>query len=154
MKTRILCLLLAMLLTLSLFTGCGAKEAPAAEEPAPAAEAPAAEEPAAEEPAPAEPGKEAEEPEVSAAEPASEEEGSSEVYAVPSDEVSAPSLRDEALNFVDAPVADLIAAIGEPDSSSYASSCDGPGEDGELYYADFTVYTYREDGEETVVDVW
>lgn len=153
MKTRILCLLLAMLLTLSLFTGCGAKEAPAAEEPAPAAEAPAAEAPAAEEPAPAEPEKEAEEPEVSAAEEPEEAE-SSEVYAVPSDEVSAPSLRDEALNFVDAPVADLIAAIGEPDSSSYASSCDGPGEDGELYYADFTVYTYREDGEETVVDVW
>lgn len=151
MKTRIFCLLLAMLLTLSLFTGCGAKEAPAAEEPAPAAEAPAAEAPAAEEPAPAEPEKEAEEPEVSAAE---EPEESSEVYAVPSDEVSAPSLRDEALNFVDAPVADLIAAIGEPDSSSYASSCDGPGEDGELYYADFTVYTYRENGEETVVDVW
>ena len=28
----------------------------------------------------------------------------------------------------------LTAAIGEPETSSYASSCLGPGEDGELYY--------------------
>ena len=44
----------------------------------------------------------------------------------------------------------LTAAIGEPDDSSYASSCLGPGEDGELYYDGFTVYTYRENGVETI----
>ncbi len=48
----------------------------------------------------------------------------------------------------------LTAAIGEPDDSSYASSCLGPGEDGELYYDGFTVYTYRDpDGTENVYDV-
>lgn len=44
----------------------------------------------------------------------------------------------------------LTAAIGEPETSSYASSCLGPGEDGELYYDGFTVYTYRENGVETI----
>ena len=48
----------------------------------------------------------------------------------------------------------LTAAIGEPETSSYASSCLGPGEDGELYYDGFTVYTYRDpDGTENVYDV-
>ena len=48
----------------------------------------------------------------------------------------------------------LTAAIGEPESSSYASSCLGPGEDGELYYDGFTVYTYRDpDGTENIYDV-
>lgn len=45
---------------------------------------------------------------------------------------------------------DLYALIGEPDSSDYAPSCLGPGEDGNLYYDGFTVYTYLEDGVETV----
>ena len=51
-------------------------------------------------------------------------------------------------------ISSLTAAIGEPDDSSYASSCLGPGEDGELYYDGFTVYTYRDpDGTENVYDV-
>lgn len=51
-------------------------------------------------------------------------------------------------------VSSLIAAIGEPENSSYASSCLGPGEDGELYYDGFTVYTYRDpDGTENIYDV-
>ena len=47
-------------------------------------------------------------------------------------------------------VDDLFALIGQPDSTDYAPSCLGPGEDGMLYYEDFIVYTYREDGKETV----
>ena len=48
----------------------------------------------------------------------------------------------------------LTDAIGEPKSESYASSCLGDGEDGELSYDGFTVYTYRApDGTETVYDV-
>lgn len=48
----------------------------------------------------------------------------------------------------------LTDAIGEPSSESYASSCLGDGEDGELSYDGFTVYTYRApDGAETVYDV-
>lgn len=63
-------------------------------------------------------------------------------------------LRSIALNYIGQSVSSLYAAIGYPNSSSYASSCVGPGEDGELYYNGFTVYTYRENDVETVVDVW
>lgn len=55
-----------------------------------------------------------------------------------------------AQEYVDRDVSELIAVIGEPMDSSYASSCVGPGEDGELYYEGFTVYTYREGDSETV----
>lgn len=51
---------------------------------------------------------------------------------------------------IDKPVADLYALIGEPNSSDYAPSCMGDGEDGNLYYDGFTVYTYREGDEESV----
>ncbi len=48
----------------------------------------------------------------------------------------------------------LYEAIGEPIESSYASSCLGDGEDGQLEYEGFTVYTYRDpDGGEAVQDV-
>ena len=48
----------------------------------------------------------------------------------------------------------LTDAIGAPQSSSYASSCLGDGEDGEWQYDGFTVYTYRDvDGSESVYDV-
>lgn len=59
-----------------------------------------------------------------------------------------------ALSMIGQPLDELIAAIGEPDDSSYASSCIGDGDDGELYYGSFTVCTYREGGEEKVVDVY
>ena len=60
---------------------------------------------------------------------------------------TAQSMRGEPLDA-------LISAIGEPERSSYASSCIGDGEDGELYYDGFTVYTYRDtDGTESVQDV-
>ena len=45
---------------------------------------------------------------------------------------------------------ETMAAIGEPVSSDYAPSCLGEGEDGNLYYDGFTVYTYRDDTGETV----
>ena len=47
----------------------------------------------------------------------------------------------------------LIEAIGEPESSSYAGSCLGPGEDGELHYDGFTVYTYKEGDSEIIQNV-
>ena len=43
--------------------------------------------------------------------------------------------------------------IGEPESVSYASSCLGSGEDGELVYNGFTVYTYKEGDSEVVQNV-
>ena len=53
---------------------------------------------------------------------------------------------------IDAPVADLFALIGQPESSEYAPSCMNPGvgEDGMLYYDGFVVYTYKEGDTETV----
>ena len=50
-------------------------------------------------------------------------------------------------------VSKLYEAIGEPNDSSYAGSCLGPGEDGELHYDGFTVYTYKEDDSEIIQNV-
>ena len=51
---------------------------------------------------------------------------------------------------IDKPVAELYKLIGQPDRFDYAPSCMGPGEDGNLYYEGFIVYTYRENGKESV----
>jgi len=64
--------------------------------------------------------------------------------------VQGKDIKATAESFIGASVEELIAAIGEPQSSDYAPSCLGPGEDGNLYYDGFVVYTYREDGTETV----
>ena len=75
-----------------------------------------------------------------------EEPAATEPAAEPED-----SLLETAKTFEGADVNELIAAIGEPESSDYAPSCLGEGEDGNLYYDGFTVYTYRDvDGSETV----
>ena len=47
----------------------------------------------------------------------------------------------------------LQGALGSPSSTDYSPSCLGDGEDGEWKYNGFTVYTYRENGSETVTDV-
>lgn len=61
------------------------------------------------------------------------------------------SLLEIAKGYEGANVDELIAAIGAPNSSDYAPSCLGEGEDGNLYYDGFTVYTYRDtSGAETV----
>lgn len=67
----------------------------------------------------------------------------------------ANSLKAQAQSCIGKTVEELIALIGEPQSSDYAPSCLNPGvgEDGNLYYEGFTVYTYKEDGVEEVVDV-
>ena len=51
------------------------------------------------------------------------------------------------------PVSELYEAIGEPLSEDAAPSCMGPGDDVNPYYDGFTVYTYKEGKEQTVVDV-
>lgn len=58
-----------------------------------------------------------------------------------------------AKSYIDKPLSELIAVIGEPESSDYAPSCLGDGEDGLLVYDGFVVYTYREGDTETVYDV-
>ena len=49
-------------------------------------------------------------------------------------------------------VANLYAIAGQPQDSHYEYSCSGPGDDGILYYQNFIVFTYVEDGVETIVD--
>lgn len=61
--------------------------------------------------------------------------------------------RETASAYIGRSVSSLIAAIGSPNGSDYAPSCLGDGEDGELFYDGFTVYTYRVNGTETVQDV-
>ena len=62
--------------------------------------------------------------------------------------------RDLAMTMIGEPLEDLIDMIGEPISSDYAPSCLGPGEDGELVYEDFIVYTYREGDMERVEEIY
>lgn len=58
-----------------------------------------------------------------------------------------------ALTFVDKPVEELYALIGQPNSSDYAPSCLGSegSEDGNLYYDGFIVYTLKDGDTETVI---
>lgn len=61
----------------------------------------------------------------------------------------------DAAAFVGSSISSLYAAIGyPPNGSSYASSCLGDGEDGELYYDGFIVYTYRLGDVETIQAVF
>lgn len=57
------------------------------------------------------------------------------------------------MSYIGRSASSLIAAIGQPLARDYAPSCLGSGEDGELIYNGFTVYTYREGNTETVTDV-
>lgn len=66
---------------------------------------------------------------------------------------AAVSDKELAESCIDKDVSELYALIGEPASSEYVSSCLGDGEDGNLYYDGFTVYTYRDAEGETVTFV-
>lgn len=56
----------------------------------------------------------------------------------------------QAKAYVGQAASSLKSALGAPSSSSYSPSCMGEGEDGIWTYDGFTVYTYRENGTETV----
>ena len=143
-----LCLICALLLI-----GCGSS-APAAT-PAPTGTAAPAESAApAKTEAPA-----AETPESDAEpEPSTEPEAKLPDAGLVHDTEVTPSpsetLFELAKSYVDKPLSELQAEIGEPVSSSYVSSCLIPGgEDGELHYDGFTVYTVKSGDSETVQDV-
>lgn len=69
----------------------------------------------------------------------------------PTEGLAAATLEDvQAL--VGQDVANLYAIAGQPQDSHYEYSCSGPGDDGILYYQNFIVFTYVEDGVETIVD--
>lgn len=123
---KLTCLLLALTLLLGL-AACGEEPAEVTEEPAAGSVEPVEE----------------------SAPPAEESVAPAEESEAPAEEE--PSPLEAAKEFEGAPLEDLIVAIGEPLSSDYAPSCLGEGEDGNLYYDGFTVYTYRDvDGSETV----
>lgn len=123
---KLTCLLLALTLLLGL-AACGEEPAEVTEEPAAGSVEPVEE----------------------SAPPAEESVAPAEESEAPAEEE--PSPLEAAKAFEGAPLEDLIAAVGEPLSSDYAPSCLGEGEDGNLYYDGFTVYTYRDvDGSETV----
>ena len=72
---------------------------------------------------------------------------------IKTNEVSQASY-ETAVAHIGKPLSELQEKIGLPESENYASSCLGDGEDGELHYSGFTVYTYRDtDGTENVYDV-
>ena len=71
----------------------------------------------------------------------------------PGEDPEIAARRELAREYLDRDAAELIEALGEPLERNYAPSCLGGGEDGELVYEGFTVYTYREGDRETVTDV-
>ena len=73
----------------------------------------------------------------------------------PADAAEPETNEDKALaeSMIGEEVSKLIEAIGEPKSADYAGSCLGPGEDGELHYDGFTVYTYKEGDSEIIQNV-
>lgn len=56
-------------------------------------------------------------------------------------------------SFIGSSLGALQGYYGSPYSAEYGPSCIGAGEDGVLFYDGFTVYTYRENGVETIQDV-
>jgi len=58
-----------------------------------------------------------------------------------------------AISCIDKSVEELYAMVGEPNETDYVPSCLMEGGDGMLIYDEFIVYTYRLNGEETVIDV-
>lgn len=138
---KLLALLLAVVMILCL-CACGAKE-----------EAPEDVAPPVEEEAPAS--------ETDLPETAPAADSSSDVVVAPVAEDEDSGINEEmfatAEECIGLNVADLFAAIGEPDSTEYSSSClVEDAEDGVLYYNDYGFYVYslkEADGTETVQDV-
>ncbi len=93
------------------------------------------------------------EPENPAVETPVEPEQTPEELEEPAVEETNP-LFEQALELIDCSVEELYSAVGMPIDYMYADSCLGEGEDGELYYDGFTVYTYRDlEDNEHIYDV-
>ena len=79
--------------------------------------------------------------------------GLHEAVETPGEDGEIAARRALAQEYLERDAEELIEALGEPLERNYAPSCLGNGEDGELVYEGFTVYTYREGERETVTDV-
>ena len=182
MKKITVALLLVVSMLMVLCAGCGSSDAPAASVSAtmaPTAEPTSTPEPTAEPEPSAEPVEETAEPAEEEEDPAEEEEEPVEEEPAQStssnsgnnsnsnsqsekEEKPEPTAEPEvdkyevASKMTGSSVSDLYAAIGEPNGSEYTASCLMPtGEDGLLYYDDFTVSTIKyPDGTELVMGVF
>ena len=181
MKKITVALLLVVSMLMVLCAGCGSSDAPAASvsatmaptaeptvEPEPTAEPEPTEEPVEEtaEPVEEEPAEEEEEPveEEKPAQSTNSNSGNNSNSQPKEEEKPEPTAEPEpevdkyevASGMAGSPVSDLYAAIGEPNGSEYTASCLMPtGEDGLLYYDDFTVSTIKyPDGTELVMGVF
>lgn len=136
---KILMLLLCFVMLLSL-AACGGNTQ---NEPADEPDAPVADEPVADEPV--------DEPVADKSKP---DTGTPvEDTSAADDSSDTEDFMEMLRGFIDKPIEELYAVIGQPQSSDYAPSCMGDGEDGMLFYDGFIVYTYREGDTETVYDV-
>lgn len=169
MKQRILSFLLVCFMLIAMLSACDEDDAPemtavpletteASEttEPSLETEATAASEERKYQPVQTAP------PTEATAEPTEQTEQTEETYAPVTEsappETEAPTETFNSYNIacgcVGGPVSILYALIGYPPyGSSYSPQFNSNGENGELYYDGFTVYTYREHGEETVEGV-
>ena len=86
--------------------------------------------------------------------PEPKEEKPEAVQEKPAEKAPAPeptaATAEEASAYIGKDVSSLLSALGNPLNRTYAPSCLGEGEDGELTYSGFTVYTYREGDSEKV----
>ena len=149
MKKRITSILLVCLLlaAAAVLTACGEK--PESAQTSVQEAAPAAAEQPAQTPEPVQ----VQQPEPEEAEPAEEEpEAPTRAELELPEETKAPGALETALSFVDQDAQLLLNALGEPQQKLYEASCSGPGDDGIWIYEDVTVFTYLENGVETVVD--
>lgn len=71
----------------------------------------------------------------------------------PAVQPSAGATLEDAMALVGQNISSLYAIAGKPVSTHYEYSCSGPGDDGVLTYPSFLVFTYVENGVETIVDV-
>ena len=149
MKKKITSILLVCLLlaAAAVLTACGEK--PESAQTSVQEAAPAAAEQPAQTPEPVQ----VQQPEPTEAEPAEEEpEAPTRAELELPEETKAPGALETALSFVDQDAQLLLNALGEPQQKLYEASCSGPGDDGIWVYEDVTVFTYLENGVETVVD--
>ena len=146
MKKKITSILLVCLLlaAAAVLTACGEK--PESAQTSVQEAAPAAAEQPVQEPTPA--------PETQTPAEAEQPEPEAPVQAEPEqpEEAEVPGVLETALSFVDQDAQLLLDALGEPQEKLYEASCSGPGDDGIWIYEDVTVFTYLENGVETVVD--